>query len=534
MYAECLPFAQIPHTARLFADFLYDFPRVSPFFAAPPDLRSWTEAQLRRPDYDAGRRERVAAVLARQNRAWNAGPAALSAIERLRQGAVAVVTGQQIGLFGGPTYTLYKALTAAKVAVELTNRGISAVPIFWLATEDHDFQEIRSVTIPSAPGELVSLAATSSAPPDAPVGARPLESDITSAIQALRATLGDAEAVEWVAECYRPGATWGDAFARLLARAFSRFGLIVVDPADAELHQLAVPVFERVVAESDVLNAALLARGKELDRAGYHEQVKVTAATSLLFMLRGGARLPVRRNGSGFVAGDEKLPADELRRRVVAEPQAFSANALLRPALQDYLLPTAAYVGGPAEVAYFAQAGVIYERLLGRITPVLPRLSVTLVEPRAARLLDRYRLALPDLFHGAEAARVTLSSRNLPAELETSFGGAAAAIGEHFRALQQQLQQLDPTLVRAAERAGGKMNHQLERLRARAARAQLRREAELARHADRLSTALYPHKGLQERTVGSIYWLARYGSDLLASLAEQLPLTCPDHQIVRL
>ncbi len=533
MYAECLPYTQIPHTSRLFSDFLYDFPRVQQFFSAPPQPERWTPQQLQRPDYDAARRARVADVLARQNRSWNAAAATLAAVERFRSGAVAVVTGQQVGLFGGPTFTLYKALTAILVAREVSARGTPAVPIFWLATEDHDFAEVSSVTVPSGPGELRNIAIASSSPPDAPVGTRALEADATSAVAALRESLGDSEVLDWIAEAYAPGTTMGDAFARLIARIFGRFGLIVVDPSDPELHRVASPVFQQVVSENAAFNAALLARSKELTSAGYHEQVKVTPATSLLFHLRDGQRVPLRRNNGDFVAGTEKLSAAELARIAANEPESLSANALLRPAVQDYLLPTVAYVGGAAEVAYFAQSAVVQQRVLGRVTPVLPRLSATLIETRGARLLEKYQLTFSDLFHGPERTRETLAARNLPPSIEQTISSAATRVEAEFARVKSDLTQLDSTLAGATDRVAKKVGHQLERLRARAARAELRRNTELVRHADRLSAILYPHKGLQERTIAGVYWLARYGPALLDDLAATLRTECPDHQLVR-
>jgi len=533
VYAECLPFTDVPHVSRLFADFLYNFDRVAPFFSAPPRLAEWPVAQLQRPDYDADRRRAVADVLLRQNQAWNASPAALAAINRFRQGAHAVVTGQQVGLFGGPAYTLYKAVSAIKVAAELNGRGVSAVPIFWLASEDHDFEEVRSMTVPSGPAELATLSIASFAAADAPVGSRQLGGDVAEAVAVLRSALGDAEAIDWIAEFYRPGATLADAFARLLARATARFGLILIDPSDLELHRVAAPLFARVIEESEALNAALLARGHELTHAGYHEQVKVTAATSLLFALKDDARVPVRRNGSGFSIADAKVPANDLARQVADAPERFSANALLRPVLQDFLLPSVAFVAGPAEIAYLAQSEVLYKQLLGRATPALPRFSATLVEPRAARLLTRYKLTLRDLFGGAEHTRELLASRNLPAGLESSFATATQSLDKEFARIQQELQQLDPTLVDAAKRAAEKIGYQLTTLRGRAARAELRRSEELARHADQLSTALYPQKDLQERVIGGIYWLARYGPELLDRLHENAT-GCVDHQGISL
>ncbi|MBA3914588.1 MAG: bacillithiol biosynthesis cysteine-adding enzyme BshC, partial [Acidobacteriales bacterium] len=312
-------------------------------------------------------------------------------------------------------------------------------------------------------------------------------------------------------------------------------GLILLDPADAALHRVALPVYRKAIESAGDLDAALMARGKELERAGYHQQVKVTAASSLLFKLQNGARHVIRRKPNGpdeYLAGDERLTQNDLLAQIDASPELFSANVLLRPVMQDYLLPTLAYIGGTAEVAYFAQAAVVYEKLLGRVTPVLPRFSATLIEAKPQSLLERYHLQLPDLFQGPEPLAQTLGARTLPSDLQDAFASVDEKVTHEWVALRESLAHLDPTLAEASQRAQSKILYQMKRLHARAARAELRRSEVLARHAKLLSDALYPHKMLQERQVPGLYFLARYGLELLTHLSEALQPDCLDHQII--
>jgi uncharacterized protein YllA (UPF0747 family) len=220
--------------------------------------------------------------------------------------------------------------------------------------------------------------------------------------------------------------------------------------------------------------------------------------------------------------------------RISSESQLFSANVLLRPVVQDYLLPTLAYVGGAAEVAYFAQGAVVYKALLGRGTPILPRFSATIVEAKAQALLERYGLNLPDVFQGAEGLRESLAKHTLPADLQSAFDHAEASLKQSLGSIQTSLERLDKTLVEAAANAGSKMQHQLEQLRSRAARAELRQSEVLGRHAELLSNALYPNKVLQEREIGGIYFAARYGAQLLRDLYDTISTDCLDHQIISL
>ncbi len=539
MKAECLPFSQIPHTSRLFADFLFDFARVQNFYPRSPRFVEWAQDEATQFGYDSARRERVAGILERQNKGWGASPKTLENVARLRAGASAVVTGQQVGLFGGPVFSIFKALTAVKLADQASQAGVHCVPVFWLATEDHDLAEVNHVSIPGPNAFPQRLVTPTEGLPDAPVGTIRFGAEIEPVVEAATGLMGDSEVAGFLRECYRPGETLGSAFARLFAKLFADWGVILLDASDPELHAIVEPVYRAAIERAAELDDALLARGKALESAGYHQQVKVTPSSTLLFTLRNGGRVPVHRRSNGnaqtdFVVGEEKIPQPELLRHIASAPHHFSANVLLRPVVQDYLLPTLAYTGGAAEVAYFAQAAVVYEALLGRTTPIVPRFSATIVESKAGGLLERYRLALPDLFHGAEVVREQLASRTLPADLQAAFDGADASLEKSLDAVRKALTHLDTTLVGSATRSGSKMHYQLNRLRSRAARAELRHSEVLGRHAELLSNALYPNKTLQEREIAGVYFVSRHGLDLLHQLYDTIHSDCLDHQVITL
>ena len=538
MKSDCLPFSQIPHTTRLFADFLSDHSKVQLFYPRSPYFNQWSRDEVTAVHYDADRRRQVSAILERQNQSWGASARTLENIARLRDGAVAVVTGQQVGLFGGPAFSVFKALTAVKLAETATKNGIDCVPVFWLATEDHDLAEIKHVALPGPDGALQPLIPATQGLPDAPVGTVTFGSEIESVVDAAAALLGDSEALAALRDTYRPGETFGSAFARLFARWFGDWGVILLDASDPGLHRVATPIYRSAIERAAELDDGLLARGKQLEAAGYHQQVKVTPSSTSLFTLRNGARVPIHRRVNGgnseFIIEEDKISQPELLERISAAPQDFSPNVLLRPVVQDYLLPTLAYTGGSAEVAYFAQAAVVYEALLGRVTPVIPRFSATLVEPKPQTLLDRYRLAVPDLFPGPEQLRERLAANALPGELQSAFDAAKASLEKSLAPIRDALARLDKTLVDAADNASSKMQHQLESLRARAARAELRQSEVIDRHAALLSNTLFPNKTLQEREIAGAYFISRYGTDLLRNLYDAIHPDCLDHQVISL
>jgi len=542
MKSQCLPFTQIPHTARLFLDYLSYTPSVRGFYPRSPMFSEWVKDESQRVVYDGARRSKVSEVLERQNRAWGASPKTLANIERLRRGALAAVTGQQVGLFGGPLFSIFKALTAVKLAEQATAAGVDCVPVFWLATEDHDLAEVNHVALLSEHGlpdpfTVESHPFQSNAVADAPVGTVKFGPEIDTVVERAASLLGDSEVTTWLREAYRPGESLGSAFALLFARLFAEWGVILLDPADADFHNLAKPLFRAAIERASELDEALLERGKAIEAAGYHQQVKVTSATTLLFEVKNGARTVVRRknNGAGggeFAVGEERISSQELLDRIEATPEKFNPNVLLRPVVQDYLLPTLVYTGGAAEVAYFAQVAVTYEKLLGRVTPILPRFSATLVEAKPGRILTRYQLGLPDLFLGPEKVREAIAARSLPPDLRTRFEEAYASVERSMDALRESIGKLDSTLIDTAESTRSSMAHQINRLETRVARAEQQRNEVIARHADALSNALFPHKALQEREVAGVSFVARYGPGLLADLYQQIHPDCHDHQVI--
>jgi bacillithiol biosynthesis cysteine-adding enzyme BshC len=527
-----MPFTAIPHSSRLFLDFLFHYDKVEGFFAHRPESQAVLE-YARGLQFPAERRARVADVLEKQNRRWGATEATLASIEKFRKGAVACISGQQVGVLGGPLYSVLKAVSAMQMAEELTAQGVAAIPVFWLATEDHDLDEIASVTIPGG-CELEKLTATEQSSSDAPVGSLPLEARITGLVERATAVLGEGWVSDALRESYRVGESYGSAFARLFTRLLAGTGMVLVDPLDDELHAIAEPLFSAAAERAEELDEALLERGRALRKAGYHEQVRVTPESTLLFSMEGNRRTVLHRAGDGFMLGAQRVARREVLERIAGHPEQFSANVLLRPVMQDYLFPTAVYFGGPAELAYFAQAGVVYEKLLGHTTPVMPRLSATIISPAMSDLLARYRLSFCDLFHGSAQVCELLASRVLTPGLQTALRVTKESLEKHLEELRIELQKLEPTLVDAAARSERKMLYQLSKIGAKAARAELRRNEALTKDAHRVLTELFPHKELQERVLPGIYFLAQYGPELITELKKAAAPQCPGHQIIRL
>lgn len=510
MKAGCLRYTSLPGASRLYSDFLYHFERVSRFYQRPyQDLASFRAAAAE-VSYPLDRRRAIVAALSKRN------PDSPALRKLAEPGTVAVVTGQQVGLFSGPAYTVYKALTAAKLAARLTGEGIPAVPVFWLATEDHDYAEIAAAWGFNAAHEPVKFEIADPTAPPGPVGPLvPPRYPVEELRTALAGFPFGAEAAALAEESYAPGRSLGEAFAHLLRRLLPGTDLILLDPLDPEIRSAAAPFLREAALAHEELIPALIERNGELERAGYHAQVHVEAKSSLFFLLEGGRRIALKRN---------QVPLDR--------PEALSPNALLRPVMQDYLLPTVAYVGGPAELAYLAQSEVIYRRLLGRFPVVAPRAGFTLLDARAVKLLDRYSLRIEDLFEGPLALRERIARTLTPPDLIAKFAAASEAIAAAAGTLDTGLKAFDPTLSAAFAKSRAKIAHQMRKTEAKVRREALRRDQRAQSEAAFLENSIYPLEHLQERFYGILPFLAQHGPGLTARIADQVCFDCPDHVIL--
>src|SRR5467141_3460833 len=442
-----IPFRRLPHQPKLFVCLIDDYSSVKQFYAHPPNMDAVKEVASSL-GYPAERRREVARILREQNSAFGASAAAMSNLEKLERGAVAVVSGQQVGLFGGPAYAVYKAVTAIRLAEELSDAGIPAVAIFWMATEDHDLDEVRHVTWFNS-GKLLRFELPGDAAAGRPVGhvrlGPAIQGNVTKAVELLSGPA--SEPVSRILEqSYRADESYGSAFGKLFAQLFAEPGLILLDPLDARLHRVAATLYKKALENRDEMNERLLQRGKELEGAGYDVQVKVTARSTLLFTIRDGVRQPMAARHAHFKSGEATWTREEALRLVDSSPETFSANALFRPVVQDYLLPTAAYLGGPAEIAYFAQSSVVYEHLLGRMPVVLSRAGFTILDATAERLLQKYGLCIENIWAGPQELRRKMGSVSVPEALAQGFDREKPKMERPLADLGPRTRSLAPTL----------------------------------------------------------------------------------------
>lgn len=537
-----VPYSRVPKSSKLLVDYLERYEDVRRFYNGSPfhpDTYHQLKQQLQ--GFNTSR-ETLVEVLRRQNSDFGAGEQTMENISRLSDpDTFAVVTGQQVGLFSGPAFTLYKALTAIRVSQSLSAKGIKTVPIFWLATEDHDLEEVAQACTLDNDYEQVHLHDPGDRPaPQSPVGRVRLTEGIMEQIHRLESLLPSGnestQLLEDLRAAYQPGVTWPLAFARFLTRLFGRWGVVLIDPMDAVIHKLAIPIYQKTLHQANELRSLLQDRSAELVKSGYHAQVHIGEDSTLLFAERMGNRLPVHisaKEGQRFsIGGAQTASLEDLDLEIKEQSVNFSANVLLRPIVQDVILPTVAYVAGPSELAYLGQAQVLYP-IFGRPMPaVYPRSGFTLVDSRVERWMEKYQLAIDDIWQGKEHLTQRIASTAFSEGWEERFNQTEGELTNLLARLRKDIEALDPTLLDALNHAEEKIQFQIERLKGKLTRAALNRSEVLARHEQALLRAITPERELQERRVSGAYFLGRAGYGLLERLLEQIPTDSSDHRIM--
>lgn len=525
--------AELPGIRPLFADLLYSFSRVGRFYRHPPSLEAAQMAsdsiQLEGPH-----RQRLVDALASQNGEGDG--ATKSSLDRLSQpGTVVVATGQQVGLLGGPAFTLYKALTAVRCAEELTRRGTPAVPVFWLATEDHDLAEVNHAWAYSPTDGSQRIEARTAGTNAAAVGA----------VEIIDARLGEfeacceglpyaAEAVELARSAYAGDAGFGEGFRALYSKLLEGTGILFLCPLAAGIRELAVPVLRSAIKRAPELADALIRRGGGLKSAGYHEQVYFQESTSLLMLFESAERITLKRSNSSFLSKSRAYSSDDLVARLENSPLDVSPSALLRPVMQDFLLPTAALIAGPSEAAYLAQSSVLYDRLLERMPAVLPRATFSVLDPTSRRLLRKYGLTLAQCLVPRREFESSISTSLVPPPLRDKLGASRAEIEGQLQVIESALREFDPTLAASFGRSRKKIEYQLEKSKGKVAREALRRASTAQRHAAMLADWIYPNENLQERVYCALSLVAKFGPQFVDDVRAQVEPGNADHKVLYL
>lgn len=537
---DSIDVASLPRVNPVFRDYLKGSPALGDFFRWNP-----RESQDQILEYLTSQRysrDQLVSILTDQNRAWGATDATLKGIARLRDPrAVTVVAGQQVGIFGGPLYTLYKALTAVAVARQVESQWqVPCLPLFWMDAEDTDFAEIDHLSMPDRQDRVNLVRYT---PPegygsDLPATHR-LSSTIGEVFAALEQAVGPAHAQESVLkllrECYSPGEILVHAFGRLLSTLLSDQGLILVDPSDARLKGLARPLFARETDTAPASARLVQTASEKLRGLGYRPQVRMRGDGPNLFSLDGG-RHPIKERDHGLLMAGSKRWKNriELTHYVEEKPEYFSPNVVLRPVMESFLFPVLAHIGGPHEIAYYAQLRGVFDHFDLPMPFVLPRATLTLVEGRIERLLKKHHLTLPGLQGDPERVVSRVLRDSLPKTFVVKQQRILQSILKNFQELGAMVSALDPTLTPRVGGAEGLVKKQMEAVERDLLRSYKRRNQEIQIQVLRVLTHLLPGGELQERAYGFMPYLCRHGLSLIDLIMACIDGPGWDHQVLYL
>ena len=530
---------RFPWINPLVADYAFDYEKVSGFFAGDPrDARAWREAIARTQAHPRSR-DAIADLIQAQQLGRGAPRAALDAGALLRHPTtVAIVTGQQAGLFGGPLFTLLKALTAIQLADRVRREhNVPAVAVFWIDAEDHDWDEVKTCRVLDA--QLTPHAVDVGQPPGAHAGSVArvtLDASIGAVIDGLASLLPQTEftpsLLEGLRGAYRPGAGMADAFGRWIESVLGGRGLIVYDAADPAAKPLAAGVFQREIEGAGETARLAAAAGDAMDARGYHAQVMPQPGTVALFHLNSGREAIRMQSGDTFSVGDRTESKATLLARAKQAPQEFSPNVLLRPVVQDTIFPTICYVAGPSELVYLGQLRGVYEAFGVPMPLMQQRASATLLDSNAARFLARHDVSLEVLRAQDEAALNALLETQLPPGVEASLTEVTHQLEQRMERVAASVKAIDATLENAARSALSRMQDDLKKLHGKIIQAAKKKDETLRRQFQHAQAQAFPGGEPQERAIGFVSFLNKYGPPLVDRLLEELPVDMGTHWII--
>lgn len=525
---DAIDVASLPRINPIFRDYLRGKLPIREFYRWDPrETHDQLLQSLRRRTYA---RDELAAILTDQNQAWGAGEEVLESITRLRDSqAVSVVTGQQVGLFGGPLYTLYKALTTLQVARQVELQWhVPCLPLFWMASEDGDFGEIDHLYMPGHEDQVtrVRYSPDEGFGPDLPAThalTPKIEETLAFLEQASRPTAPPEQVFTLLKECYRPGTNMVSAFGRLLSTLLGKRGLILVDPSDPRLKALSRPLFLHEVSTAPTSARLVRAAGEKLRRLGYAPQVRLRGEGPNLFYLAAEGRRPLR-----------KEDAAQLPHLVEEAPERLSPNVVFRPLMESFLFPAVAHVGGPNEIAYYAQLKEAFEHFDIPMPVLLPRATLTLIEGRIERLIKKHNLSLPVLHQDPERVVSDVLRRSLPRPFVAKQQRTLQAILKNFAELKELVATLDPTLTPRVGRAEGLVKKQIGEMERLLLRSLKRRHHEVRIQILRVLAHVLPNRELQERMYGFVPYLCRHDLALIDLIAAAIDGPGWEHRLLYL
>lgn len=538
-------FSDIPKHHNLFLDYLYEFENVAEYFKH--DFRNKDGYLPLFKDIVESKKNKsfvISPILKNQYSSFNnISEKTLRNISSLDDAkTIAVVTGQQLGILGGPLYTLYKIITTIRLANQLSERyeEYNFIPVFWMEADDHDFNEVRSVNLFDNENQVINIGYKEQISDDdskQSMGKINFDESLNDFLNQFENSLRDTDfkndLLLKIKECYKVGISFKQSFKQLLFWLFDEYGVVIFDPQDAEVKALLKPIFTKEVNDFSIQTQKLIQTSAKLEE-DYHAQVKVKPVN--LFYHTDDGRYSIEPVEGIFKLRRKRkqFTKEEILNEIENAPERFSPNVLLRPICQDYLLPTGFYIAGPSEISYFAQVTPLYN-FYKIVTPIVyPRSSVTIMEKNVESAMDKYDLTLTDIFLGLDELKEKVIAGLSENNIEKAFEDSVNEIDLTFDKLKENLFAIDKTLVDSSLRYRERVLSSINELKFKATKAQENKHETTIRQLTRLSNLLYPLENLQEREINFTYFYNKHGKELIKKIYNDISISEFEHQIISL
>ncbi len=530
---------------KLFQDFIQRESKLAPFF--PTNFQQHPEEEFNRRTAQFVFRAQLTQLLTEQNKHWNAPESTLQNIERLQQeNTLAVVTGQQVGILGGPLFTLYKAWATVQYSQILQERypHFQFVPVFWIEVGDNDFREVNHLYVPDQNHKLQRLELPVPENDFRSLHQRTLPEEMTELLHQLFELLPRTEFTDGLVvkleQFYRPGIPFADAFARWLLDLMGNRGLILLNPSHPTIKQMAAPVFLQALKASAEAVHQLQEKARELEALGYHDQLRVRPEQTLLFLQdkKDAARCRIDIAENGYSVRHPQRPyllyPEELEEIITSQPERISPNVALRPVMQDVVLPTAAYIAGPGEISYLAQVSAIYRIFQVPMPLIFPRPRLTIVEKHINRILHKFGLSYQQVFEEDESLIPDALRKYTQPSIDEIFENSRANILDNLELIGDVLLVLNSGLETALNRTRNHMLQALQQLQNKVDSVLKQKMDTELRQLGKVLTYMKPNRQPQERIFNIVYFLNKYGPDFLDALYSHIQAEETNHQFLRL
>lgn len=539
-----IDFSEIPKSNNLFLDFINEFELVKNYYKINFRDESLYKSHFEKiVGRDNPNKEKLFEIINSQYSNFHPSEKTSSNINALKKpNTIAVFTGQQLGIYGGPLYTIYKIFTVIKLCDYLNEMfsEFNFIPLFWMAGDDHDFEEISYINLINKENELQKIIYNDGIDPfenRGNVGNLKFTKEImefsNSIKDALRETEFSNDLFNLTEKILNENISIKDSFFQLLFKIFDETGLVIFNPQDAEVKKLLIPIFKKELLDYKEHTKDLLITSAELDE-NYHAQVKIKPI-NLFLQDETGRHLIEPVDDEYRLKGKRKrITQEEILNHLEEKPEDFSANVLLRPICEDYLFPTGFYIAGPGEISYYAQAIPLYKHFNLQHPIIYPRASATILESNIAKILVKYNLSTHDFFIGSEKLKSNLINSFSQNNLVEEFDKVELSLKDIFKSLTDYLGSVDNNLVNVANSSNDKMLHQLNILKDKAAKAFENKYDASFRQISKAQNSIYPNDNLQERELSIVSFLNKYGFDFFDWLYNELDIHDFKHQILEL